>query len=82
MLRSLVGSEMCIRDRVLGFTLDNNCGLDEYVGQAKSCVYHGDAQAVRSLLTGECGIGDVYLKDGEKWLYPAGAFHGAEGGPC
>lgn len=69
-------------EEILGFTIDNNCGLDEFVGQAQSCVYHGDARAIHSLLTGEYSVDDVYLKDGEKWLYPAGAFHGAEGGPC
>lgn len=64
---------------ILGFTLDNKCDLDTFVGDAKSCVYHGDAAAMRSLVTGEFGVDDVYVDD---WHYPAGAFHGAEGGPC
>lgn len=69
-------------EEILGFTLDNKCSLDEFVGQAKSCVFHGDTQAIHSLLTGEYTIDDVYIKRGKEWRYPAGAFHGAEGGPC
>lgn len=65
---------------ILGFTLDNKCDLDTFVGDAKSCVYHGDEQAIHSLVTGEFTTDDVYVKG--KWMYPAGAFHGAEGGPC
>ena len=67
-------------ENVLGFTLDNKCGLDEFVGEAESCVYHGDKEAIRSLVTGEFTTDDIYVKG--DWLYPAGAFHGAEGGPC
>lgn len=67
-------------ENVLGFTLDNKCNLDEFVGDTKSCVYHGDKEAIRSLVTGEFTTDDVYVKG--DWLYPAGAFHGAEGGPC
>jgi 3'-phosphoadenosine 5'-phosphosulfate sulfotransferase (PAPS reductase)/FAD synthetase len=67
-------------ERILGFTLDNKCDLDTFIGNAKSCVYHGDPAAVQSLLTGEFTIDDVYVKG--RWMYPAGAFHGAEGGPC
>lgn len=67
-------------EQILGFTLDNKCDLDTFVGNAPSCVYHGDDQAIRSLVTGEFTLGDVYVKD--TWKYPAGAFHGAEGGPC
>lgn len=73
--------ELLKRDeQILGFTLDNKCDLDTFVGDAESCVYRGDAEALRSLITGEFGIDDIYVKG--KWLYPAGAFHGAEGGPC
>ncbi len=64
----------------LGFTLDNKCDLDTYIGDAKSCVYRGDTRAIHSLLTGEFTTGDVYRKG--VWEYPAGAFRGAEGGPC
>lgn len=67
-------------EHILGFTLDNKCDLDTFVGDARSCVYHGDEAAVRSLVTGEFAVDDVYV-DGD-WMYPAGAFHGAEGGPC
>lgn len=67
-------------EHILGFTLDNKCDLDRFVGEARSCVYHGDEAAVRSLVTGEFAVDNVYV-DGD-WMYPAGAFHGAEGGPC
>ncbi|RKJ46538.1 hypothetical protein D7X98_04055 [bacterium 1XD8-76] len=65
---------------ILGFTLDNKCDLDTFVGDAQSCVYRGDNRAIHSLVTGEFAPDDVYVKG--KWMYPAGAFHGAEGGPC
>lgn len=67
-------------EKILGFTLDNKCDLDTFVGDAKSCVYHGDAKALNSLITGEFSVDDIYVKG--DWKYPAGAFHGAEGGPC
>lgn len=67
-------------ENVLGFTLDNKCNLDEFVGDTESCVYHGDKEAIRSLITGEFTTDDIYVKG--DWLYPAGAFHGAEGGSC
>ena len=66
-------------ERILGFTLDNKRDLDTFVGNAQSCVYHGDKAAVKSLATGEFSVDDVYV---DQWMYPAGAFHGAEGGPC
>ena len=67
-------------EMILGFTLDNKYDLDTFVGDAKSCVYHGDARAIHNLVTGEFTPDDVYVKG--EWKYPAGAFHGAEGGPC
>lgn len=67
-------------EKILGFTLDNRCDLDTFVGDAKSCVYHGDEAAIQSLITGDFSVEDVYVKG--DWRYPAGAFHGAEGGPC
>lgn len=67
-------------ENILEFTLDNKCNLDEFVGDTESCVYHGDKEAIRSLITGEFTTDDIYVKG--DWLYPAGAFHGAEGGPC
>lgn len=67
-------------ESILGFTLDNKCDLDTFVGNAKSCVYRGDKEAINSLITGKFTAKDVFVKG--KWLYPAGAFHGAEGGPC
>lgn len=67
-------------EEVLGFTLDNKCDLDTFVGDAESCVYHGDFNALRSLVTGEFSVDDVYVKG--HWTYPAGAFCGSAGGPC
>ena len=40
----------------------------------------GDEAAIHSLVSGEFTVDDVYVKGA--WMYPAGAFHGAEGGPC
>ena len=56
----------------MGFTLDNKCNLDEFVGDTESCVYHGDKEAIRSLITGEFTTDDIYVKG--DWLYPAGEF--------
>lgn len=64
---------------ILGFTLDNKCNLDTFIGSTKSCVCYEDKAAIHSLITGEFTVDDVYIDD---WKYPAGAFHGAEGGPC
>lgn len=64
----------------LGFTLDNKKTLDEYVGDAKSCVYPGDQKALHQLVTGQFSQTDIY-QDGE-WKFPAGAFKGSDGGPC
>ena len=73
--------ELLERDeRVLGFTLDNKCDLETFIAGAKSCVYKGDGAAIRSLVTGTFTPDEVYVKG--DWKYPAGAFHGAEGGPC
>lgn len=71
---------ICQDEITLGFTLDNKKSLPEYVGDAKSCVYHGNKKALQQLITGQFGIEDVYCEG--IWSYPAGAFGGAEGGPC
>jgi len=63
----------------LGFTLDNKKPLDEFVGDAKSCVYHGDQKALRQLVSGGFTRNDIYTPE---WDFPAGAFRGSEGGPC
>ena len=63
----------------LGFTLDNKKNLDEYMGAAKSCVVHDDPKALHQLITGQFSQTDIYQKE---WKLPAGAFRGAEGGPC
>ena len=64
----------------LGFTLDNKKTLDEYVGEAESCVYHGEPNALHQLITGQFSQTDIY-QTGE-WTFPAGAFKGSDGGPC
>lgn len=64
----------------LGFTLDNKKNLEEYVDNANSCVYHGNAEALRQLITGQFSQTDIY-QEGE-WNFPAGAFKGTDGGPC
>ena len=66
-------------ERILGFTLDNSRTLAEYVGNAKSCVCHNDPRAIHQLTSGEFSVDDV---EKAEWIMPAGAFHGAEGGPC
>lgn len=66
-------------ERILGFTLDNKKTLREYIGEAKSCVCHDNPKALRQLKTGEFTVEDAYTAT---WTLPAGAFHGAEGGPC
>lgn len=65
---------------ILGFTLDNKCDLETFVGDTQSCLCREDEKAIHSLVTGEFAVDDIYVKG--KWMYPAGAFHGAEGGPC
>lgn len=67
-------------EKILNFTIDNKMCLDEFIGNAKSCVYHGDARALESIITGEFTPDEIYVTG--DWFYPAGAFHGAEGGPC
>lgn len=67
-------------ERRLGFTLDSKKDLEEYVGDAKSCVYQ-DEDAIKKILTGLYEEADVYASPGN-WKYPAGAFKGADGGPC
>ncbi len=66
-------------EKILGFTLDNKKCLDDFVGNAKSCIYWQDKPAVHFIQTGSFSVNDVYVKD---LHYPAGAFHGSEGGPC
>ncbi len=66
-------------ERVLGFTLDNKQPLAEYVGDAKSCVCHSNLQALYQLTSGTFSVSDV---EQQEWTMPAGAFHGAGGGPC
>lgn len=66
-------------EETLGFTLDNNGNLDEFIKGAKSCVVKTDPAAIRSLITGEFSEEEIYVTH---WEYPAGAFHGVDGGSC
>ncbi|WP_217506380.1 phosphoadenosine phosphosulfate reductase domain-containing protein [Paenibacillus xylanilyticus] len=66
----------------LNFTLDNKLSLNEYVGNAPSCVQHNQQKAIHQLVTGEITPSDIILEDKEKWTYPAGAFRHGIGGPC
>jgi len=72
-------AEMEEDERLLGFTIDNKKSLAEYVGPAKSCVCHNDPKAIQQLITGDFSIKNV---ETPVWTMPAGAFHGAGGGPC
>lgn len=64
----------------LGFTLDAKADLDTFVGDAPSCVCHEDPKALYQLTTGAFTVKDIRCTG--EWRYPAGAFHGSEGGPC
>ena len=66
-------------ERILGFTLDQKKTLAEYIGDAESCVCRDDAKALAQLISGEFSVDDVKKAN---WTLPAGAFGGAEGGPC
>jgi len=71
---------ICQDEIDLGFTLDNKKSLDDFVGNAKSCVHRGDEKALRQLVTGEFSQADIYQT--AEWNFPAGAFKGTDGGPC
>ena len=66
-------------ERILGFNMHIGKTLDEYVGDAVSCVCHGNAKAIEQLVNGVFSPEDIYT---DQWTYPAGAFRGSEGGPC
>ncbi len=66
-------------EKRLGFTLDNKKDLFEFIDGAESCLVTTDEQALTSVRTGKFATEDVFVKD---WKYPAGAFHGADGGSC
>ncbi|MCL2578151.1 MAG: hypothetical protein FWE27_08915 [Defluviitaleaceae bacterium] len=71
---------LCQDEIDLGFTLDNKKSLNEFVGNAKSCVFRGDEKALNQLITGQFSQTDIY-QTGE-WVFPAGAFKDTDGGPC
>lgn len=65
----------------LGFTLDNKKGLEEYVGDAESCVCHVAVEAIRQIISGKFTVDEITTPS-ELWDFPAGAFKGSDGGPC
>ena len=66
-------------EHVLGFILDNRLPLAEYVENVGSCVCRDDPRALHQLTSGAFATADV---EHPEWTLPAGAFHGAAGGPC
>lgn len=73
--------EVCQDEKILGFTLDNTKNLEEYVGNAESCLRSDDDVAIYQLKTGEFKPDEIFVPEG-KWAFPVGAFGGSEGGPC
>ena len=73
--------EVCQDERILGFTLDNTKTLDEYVGNAESCLNTEDEEAIYQLKTGKFRPDEIFIPVGE-WAFPVGAFGGSDGGPC
>ncbi|RRJ54660.1 hypothetical protein EHV15_34245 [Paenibacillus oralis] len=69
-------------EQELNFTLDNNKSIDEFVGNAKSCVDHSQKKAIYQLVSGDIKIEDIILPAEEEWTYPSGAFRQGVGGPC
>ena len=66
-------------EKRLGFTIDNKKDLETYIKGAESCVVRDDKRAIESLISGRFDVKDVFT---DRWQYPAGAFHGADGGSC
>ncbi len=54
--------------------------LDEYVGNAESCVVRTGRKTLHQLISGEFTAGDIYRTNERS--YHVGAFRGSEGGPC
>lgn len=71
-----------LAEKELQFTLDHKKSIDEFVGNATSCVVHSEKKAIHQLLTGNITAGDIILPEGVDWTYPAGAFRQGVGGPC
>lgn len=75
---SINSAEKTIR---CNFTLDNKLCLDDYVGDAVSCVDYSAEKAIEQLKSGWFTVDDIYTPS-HLWTFPSGAFHGAQGGPC
>lgn len=68
-------------EKKLGFTLDNKKDLEEYTGEAESCLCHSAQTAIKQILTGKFTVKEMTTPS-ETWEFPAGAFKGSDGGPC
>ena len=83
-IRELYPEEYALLKRdeeILGFTLDNRCDLDSFVGGCQVLrVPWRSGSHPQPPYRGVWHIGGIYSKG--EWSCPAGAFHGAEGGPC
>lgn len=66
-------------ERILGYNMHIGVPLEEYVGDAVSCVCYDNPVAIRQLVDGFFTPEEIYTNE---WVYPAGAFRGSEGGPC
>lgn len=55
--------------------------LEEYVGDAESCVCHAAVEAIRQIISGKFTVDEITTPS-ELWDFPAGAFKGSDGDPC
>lgn len=67
-------------EKDISFTIDNKKDLTNYIDGAKSCVLNRDPELIK--LAQSKKLPSDYILNKEEWILPAGAFHGAEGGPC
>lgn len=66
-------------ERILGYNMHIGVPLEDYIGDAVSCVCYDNPIAIRQLVEGVFTPEEIYTNE---WVYPAGAFRGSEGGPC
>lgn len=66
-------------EKELGFTIDNSLSVEEMANRGKSRIPPDAQRYVEMALGKEFSPKDVFV---DNWKMPAGAFHGAEGGPC
>ena len=65
-------------EKRLEFTIDNQLTLEEMAAMGKSRIPEGSEKWINMALGTSFDEKDVFIKD---WVMPAGAFHGAGGGP-